>query len=152
MRIGLTICSCLLCISISVGQTIEKFSIDSGGASTTANGIEMLYTIGEVHLEEANVNPIVLSEGFINPEVSATLSVGEEDGFSIKIFPNPVSQTLYIFTKQTLEIITLYDVLGKEVYASKHSNQIDVSRYQQGLYFLKVKTNMGSITKKIIIN
>ena len=49
-------------------QSIEKFSIDSGGASSTAGGIEILYTIGEVNVQELNVGGIIVSEGFINPE------------------------------------------------------------------------------------
>ena len=49
-------------------QSIEKFSIDSGGASTSAGGIEVLYTIGEVNVQELSVGNIQISEGFINPE------------------------------------------------------------------------------------
>ena len=49
-------------------QSIEKFSIDSGGASYSAGGIEILYTIGEVNVQEVNVGGITVSEGFINPE------------------------------------------------------------------------------------
>lgn len=48
------------------GQTIEKFSIDSGGASAAAGGIEILYTIGEVNVQELSAGNIQVSEGFIN--------------------------------------------------------------------------------------
>ncbi|PWI29541.1 hemagglutinin protein, partial [Flavobacteriaceae bacterium LYZ1037] len=51
---------------MSIGQTIEKFSIDSGGASATAGGIEILYTIGEVNVQELSAGNIQVSEGFIN--------------------------------------------------------------------------------------
>ncbi|MTE26066.1 hemagglutinin protein [Winogradskyella sp. ZXX205] len=50
-------------------QTIEKFSIDSGGASTTTGGIEVLYTLGEVHVQELNTASISVSEGFINSDL-----------------------------------------------------------------------------------
>lgn len=52
----------------SFSQTIEKFSIDSGGASTSAGGIQILYTIGEVNVAESSVGNIQVSEGFINPQ------------------------------------------------------------------------------------
>lgn len=141
------------CVGFSLSaQTIEKFSIDSGGTNITNGNIELLYTLGETHVQEVSVNTIILSEGFINPQYSGTLSIGDKSVDGVLVFPNPVSQTLYISTKQTLESVVLYDLLGKEVYASKHSNQIDVSLYQQGIYLLKVKLNRGQITKKIIIN
>lgn len=52
----------------STAQTIEKFSIDNGGASTTNGNIQVLYTIGEVHVQEVNMPTIKLSEGFINTD------------------------------------------------------------------------------------
>ncbi|WP_353780233.1 hemagglutinin protein [Winogradskyella sp. 3972H.M.0a.05] len=56
---------CLLSLN---GQTIEKFNIDSGGASASAGNIEVLYTIGEVAVREVNVGSVSISEGFIAPE------------------------------------------------------------------------------------
>ena len=71
-----------VCLSFSLqGQTIEKFSIDSGGANTTSGGIEILYTIGEVAIQEASAGNIILSEGFINPSSNAidcALSLSKE--------------------------------------------------------------------------
>lgn len=53
---------------LSFSQTIEKFSIDSGGASATAGGIQILYTIGEVNVAERTAGNLHISEGFINPQ------------------------------------------------------------------------------------
>lgn len=50
-----------------MSQTIEKFSIDNGGASFQNGNIQMLYTIGEVNVQEVNTTAMELSEGFINP-------------------------------------------------------------------------------------
>lgn len=54
-----------LSLSLSA-QEIEKFSIDSGGASASAGGIEILYTIGEVAVQEVSTPTLSISEGFIN--------------------------------------------------------------------------------------
>lgn len=62
--------SLLLCVQLPLlAQSIEKFSIDSGGASATAGGIEILYTIGEVNLQEYNHPSMIVSEGFINSNI-----------------------------------------------------------------------------------
>ena len=50
-------------------QNIEKFSIDSGGASASAGNIHILYTVGEVNVQELNIGSISISEGFINAEL-----------------------------------------------------------------------------------
>ncbi len=56
----------LLMVMPLASQSIEKFSIDSGGASASTDGIQILYTIGEVNVQEASAGGISISEGFIN--------------------------------------------------------------------------------------
>ena len=51
----------------SFSQTIYKSSIDSGGASTSAGNIQVLYTIGEVNVQELSSGNIKASEGFVGP-------------------------------------------------------------------------------------
>ena len=71
------ILSLLLVPFFGMSQTIEKFSIDSGGASATSldGTIEILYTIGEVNVQEFADASLQVSEGFIN------------EAFKIKIDP-----------------------------------------------------------------
>lgn len=52
----------------SNAQSIDRFSIDSGGTSATAGGINIVYTIGEVHIAERTSPTISISEGFIVPQ------------------------------------------------------------------------------------
>lgn len=67
MKTTITILCFLLIPFFGTSQSIEKFSIDSGGASTTAGNLQILYTIGEVHVTERTAGNIQISEGFINP-------------------------------------------------------------------------------------
>ncbi|WP_452224627.1 hemagglutinin protein [Lacinutrix chionoecetis] len=58
----------LICSSAisSVAQTIEKFSIDNGGATVSTPTIEMVYTIGEVNVAERTSATVQISEGFLS--------------------------------------------------------------------------------------
>jgi hypothetical protein len=63
----------ILIVSVLIGQlmiaqSIEKFSIDSGGASESTGTVQILYTIGEVHIGELSGTGVSISEGFINPQ------------------------------------------------------------------------------------
>ncbi|SFN62883.1 hypothetical protein SAMN04487989_102116 [Bizionia echini] len=66
MKAFLTLLIIVCFFSKNQAQSIEKFSIDSGGAVATAGNLEILYTIGEVHVQELNTANIHVSEGFIN--------------------------------------------------------------------------------------
>lgn len=57
-----------LFVGVLQAQSIERFSIDSGGASTSAGGINMVYTIGEVQITERSTATLSISEGFIVPQ------------------------------------------------------------------------------------
>ena len=60
--------------SVVFTQSIEKYSIDSGGASASAGGIEILYTIGEVVVQEYDTPILLVSEGFITPELKVRIN------------------------------------------------------------------------------
>ncbi|WP_298898954.1 hemagglutinin protein [uncultured Psychroserpens sp.] len=63
--------NCMLLVLSSIyinAQTIEKFSIDNGGASVSSGDIQILYTIGETNIQELSASGISISEGFINAD------------------------------------------------------------------------------------
>ncbi|WP_299335804.1 hemagglutinin protein [uncultured Psychroserpens sp.] len=66
-----TLSSIILLFSVFIlnAQTIVKSSIDSGGASSTSGNIQIVYTIGEVNVQELSTSSISISEGFINAEL-----------------------------------------------------------------------------------
>jgi hypothetical protein len=55
-------------------QTIEKYSIDSGGNSFENGDISVLYTIGEVHVQELSTETVSVSEGFINSDMKIKIN------------------------------------------------------------------------------
>ena len=67
------------------------------------------------------------------------------------LFPNPVSEILQIHTSEgiSLQKVTVYSLLGKELIATSEET-IDFSTFSNGIYFVKVVTNSGNITKKIV--
>ncbi|WP_179320299.1 hemagglutinin protein [Winogradskyella helgolandensis] len=73
MKTIITIFSIAIGLAVQA-QSIEKFSIDSGGASVTAGGIQMLYTIGEVNVQELSAGGISISEGFINADLKISIN------------------------------------------------------------------------------
>ena len=83
----------------------------------------------------------------------STLSNSEFSSLDFKIFPNPVSGNyLNIKTNQVLKI-RVYDVLGKLIMATKvdsNNSKIDVSQLKKGIYLIKLDSDKGSNTKKLI--
>ncbi|GAB1858304.1 hypothetical protein MHTCC0001_31410 [Flavobacteriaceae bacterium MHTCC 0001] len=109
-------------------QTIEKFSVDSGGASSKVSNIQILYTIGEVNIAERSALSASLSEGFINGEQNATLSMNAiVSNERLSIYPNPASNILHIKTIENIISTAFYDVLGKRVLRIFNSTDISIN-------------------------
>jgi hypothetical protein len=68
-------------------------------------------------------------------------------------YPNPVKDKLNFSLDKEVVIhkISIYDVLGKLILTEYSPlNSIDITKLDSGLLFLKIETNKGVITKKII--
>lgn len=97
-------------------------------------------------------NPPIVTNTVQTQFVESTMGIEEIQALTdIVIYPNPVSNILNIFTEQQIKTLTLYDILGNKVLSAVGSKQLDVSQYAKGLYILKIETDGGQTTKKIVV-
>ena len=74
----------------------------------------------------------------------------------LNIFPNPISnfENLKIESSESIQEIMLFDRFGKEIEKiipeSKNKLKIEMDKISKGIYFILVKTNNKTYTKKII--
>jgi hypothetical protein len=84
----------------------------------------------------------------------STTGINKTNVNSFSLFPNPVSSTIILQSNVDLQNaeIKIYTLLGENVYSqNKLGNAtIDVAQLNNGIYFLKVKTNNKLFTQKFI--
>ncbi|KAA5827737.1 T9SS type A sorting domain-containing protein [Algibacter amylolyticus] len=69
---------------------------------------------------------------------------------SISIYPNPTSSMLLLSSTYAIKNIKMFNLLGKQVLDNKKDTQINLSTFNSGMYLLKIKTDKGESTKKVI--
>lgn len=71
---------------------------------------------------------------------------------TVKVHPNPATDFINLSLKG-IKIIetTIYNTQGKQQFKTS-SNSIDISQLYSGIYYLKISTSKGIVTKKIIKN
>lgn len=74
---------------------------------------------------------------------------------NISIFPNPVSDVLQIENNDKFELkdVKIYSILGELVLSPQletERNLLDLSCLNDGTFFMKIETNSGFLTKKLI--
>lgn len=86
------------------------------------------------------------------PEFSTVLAVDSSILKKFTMYPNPVEDVLNIInTNLQIEHLKVIDSNGRIVFEKfQNLDYIDVSSLQSGIYLIQIKTNLGSISKKII--
>jgi hypothetical protein len=100
------------------------------------------------------VNYNDITKGFIPIEGVTVLGINTIENYNVQIYPNPTTGELRIETGDMR--YEMYDVYGRmivipnEAQRNDESITINISRFPSGIYFLKIETEKGVVTKKII--
>jgi hypothetical protein len=100
----------------------------------------------------------------ILPVVQLEVGMKERDNSgSVQMLPNPVSEKAiisYNINRNTSVKFIITDITGREVMVKEegyhaagfHHVMIDVSRLRKGIYYYTLKTDSGTVTKKMAVN
>lgn len=88
-------------------------------------------------------------------ERTQILNNNEANLNAISIYPNPAGNQINIFTPQaSIEEVVFYDIQGRKVIEvqgnSNNQTQINIAHLNASVYFVKIKTNIGEVTKRLI--
>ena len=124
---------------------IKKSSISTGGGSATTENTTIIYSVGEVAVQETGQGSIQLSEGFIDLDMAVknTLRLNEYGRLhNTKVYPNPAKDILTVDLSHDNNIeLYLYNITGEMVLKMRvNSNpvQINVSGLKSGIYLLSI--------------
>jgi hypothetical protein len=90
--------------------------------------------------------------------VSTSTQIEKMNYASVKVFPNPAKDILYINTKGSSETmsIELYDLSGNKLYSAATTDPsevhtVNISNFSKGIYFVNLKGNGINKTARLII-
>lgn len=66
------------------------------------------------------------------------------------LHPNPASNPITIDYPIGIEKSEFYNLLGKLVLEKQESNTINISALSEGMYIMKIHTENGVVTKKLV--
>ena len=136
-------------ISTVAGNGTGAYSGD-GGQGTLAEintpiGIAV-DAIGNMYIADASNNRVRKLTG-----VCQATDIYQISGHNtqISVYPNPANNKITIDANDVVEL-KLFDVLGKQIFATK-TPEVDVSDFNDGVYFIQVQTKQSTTTQKIIV-
>lgn len=146
----------------SVTMPISASDFTSISGSTSVSISDALSAVNTMRILSSNAptwtnaDTVISTINLDNITASTTLSTLEiETQNKFEMSPNPATSKLNINLSQNLDnaIIVVYDVLGKKIYSKRLHNlssSIDVSRWNSGVYLVRISTNNETLTKRFV--
>lgn len=138
------------------------FWTNNGGMAFQKSIINTDIKSGELFATDVDADldwDVIISDrriGFFNfkntSDIPVVLNIDDFVLDNLKIYPNPTTDFINIKTNEPITTAELYNLHGQKVNASFSNNTVDVQNIASGIYFLKLKTSKGEISKKIIKN
>ena len=101
-----------------------------------------------------NVRPVYedYNGATVTQDVTFNEGIRETSVPNVTIYPNPVDDNLFIEAEGNIEEVIVYDIYGRQqsTVNGQQSLSINVSNLSNGVYFVNVKTSVGSVVKKIV--
>ena len=159
-------------LTIDVGDTVRWTWTDAlthtvssdGGSTETFNsgnitGVNQTYSWTFVSQGSNDYLCQIHGAGSMSGTITVNPPLGIDDVLlkNFRMSPNPARSTLQLQIPDGLDNIKVkvYDILGKQVYTSRIYNvvmdsKIDISKWNVGIYFVKVSSDNGTKTKRFI--
>jgi len=162
-------CESLTSLTIPSSVTeIDKafFALYSLTSITNLNPVPV--ELDELEFEDTEINQIMLKvpinavDAYKEAEiwndfkiVGINVGVSSNEISAISVYPNPTTGPLTMDNGQwTINHVEIFDVYGKKQFSIVNSQlsieKIDISSLPAGVYFIKIATEQGTITKKVV--
>jgi len=144
--------------AIALNAQVKHEVVASAGDYSTNGGVSISWTLGETVIPAYQNGDVILTNGFQQQLIVATLEKNLDLQVEIIIYPNPASDMLNVqFGSPTEEAMALYliDNSGRvvktiTVEASSSEKQINMQDMAAGLYYLKlIKGKLSNVYKVV---
>lgn len=151
-------------ISLDNGVTFQPLIMDTendGSHSVWVPTVTSDVTTCRLRIECAN--NVFFDINDFNFAISAlvnTDALTDAHGMQLSFYPNPAQQSIQVNAELPLGFthagMVITDIRGKELYRSAiaesiHKKTLDLSGFAAGVYLLRLESNSGHITRKLII-
>lgn len=127
------------------------FTIEDNDLLNNFCAFNTLFTTGTFSgTYNVNNNAYNPSQSQIADNSNCSLSIEDFDMSSVKIYPNPTTDFINIQSNFDINSVEIYSLHGQKVLLVENKKRIDISSLSEGIYFLKLKTVKGEITKKVV--
>ncbi len=129
---------------------IMEFDFSNESEGTAALNTNYVFDMASIFFDFGSTGNQNTVYYFDNVSFGSPLNVDENLFLSYRVYPNPFTETINIFGIEGAETIIINDVLGKEIFRGVGAEEINLSSFEKGTYFLTISKGSQSSTFKVI--
>jgi len=135
--------------SVNSQVSIVKSNISAAGGSQLVGNVSLIFTIGELAINEYDTINNHVSEGFISPDIVNLTGIKDYQVLQgISVYPNPAKDWINIsLPSQEKYEIYIYDINGKQILKQQisESGKISVSSLKKANYLLLIVDRVNKL-------
>lgn len=137
------------------GESIGLYQITATGTNILD---ELTYTTQQQNVSSSripNVTGPFITTSTMTPgeDNSLTTGIDAEEAIGLKIFPNPTKSNVLVRAEKLITTIDVFDILGSkldEFNVNSFSKEISLEQFKAGLVVLRVHTNSGTKSVRVV--
>jgi len=133
---------------------ILEFDFSNEATGTAALNTSYPFNMASIFFNFGSVGNNDIIYFFDNISFSSPISLSLEDQviYNYKIYPNPTSDIIRILDNTSILDVRIYDLSGKEILKKTIVEEIDISSFEKGIYFMNLSDGTINSSYKIIKN
>lgn len=144
-------------VYISTSTSIESFGQPVFSETTTSEWNQHIVSLADYAGQNIHIafrhhdcyDMYMLAIDNIRVGVAGTEGIDDVNGIAISIYPNPTSGMLTV-EGEGIRQVELIDINGRIMLQRANASNIDISNMESGVYMLRVTTDAGVRTEKIV--
>jgi uncharacterized repeat protein (TIGR01451 family) len=113
------------------------------------------FGLGDIISNQAEIyfdfNPAIITNIATTEVIEETMGTGDFSSANVKLYPNPVQDKLNVSVVDgEIVSVNLFDMNGREFKAQYTADAIDTSGLSSGMYLIRITTDKGSSTHRIL--
>jgi hypothetical protein len=113
---------------------------------------------GSYQVVDAEGNELAAGADFDEEEstdfcLELPVNVVEKNGDNIRVYPNPANDWVRLEGLKNTDIAELLDLTGRRIntWSGQSNYQLDLSELAEGVYFVRVLTQNGEYSKRLVV-
>jgi hypothetical protein len=120
-----------------VAQSLTPNVINSSGNVLNTTNLSLEWSLGEISTNTVQNSNFLLTQGFLQPHFNLVKAVDISTSIRLVAYPNPTSDILnFVSDDSSIATVQICDISGRILLAKDYSEQITITDFSDGCYFL----------------